>query len=115
MAEIFDCSSDNIGVHLKNIYAEHELEEEATTEEFSVVQQEGSRIVNRQVKHYNLDAIIVVGYRVNNNRATALRKRATKVLREIVINGKHCRTLFHDRRSDYLNKPVADDCLRHAF
>lgn len=87
MAELFDCGADNIGLHLKNIYAEEELEESATTEDFSVVRQEGSRTVNRKVKHYNLDAIIAVGYRVNSKRATAFRQWATKVLKDFVIRG----------------------------
>lgn len=71
IAELFGYSSDNIGVHLKNIYKENELQEEATTGFFSVVQTEGERSVNRNVKFYNLDAIIAVGYRVNSKRATA--------------------------------------------
>ena len=87
MAELFDCGTDNIGLHLKNIYADGELEESATTEDFSVVRQEGSRTVTRKVKHYNLDAIIAVGYRVNSKRATAFRQWATRVLRDFVIRG----------------------------
>ena len=65
MAILFDCSTDNIGLHLKNIYATQELQKEATTEFFSVVQTEGERQVNRKTQFYNLDAIISVGYRVN--------------------------------------------------
>ena len=65
MAELFDCSTDNISLHLKNIYAEEELTLEATAEKISVVRQEGSRQVRRTLEHYNLDAIIAVGYRVN--------------------------------------------------
>lgn len=61
MAEVFDKDSDTIGLHLKNIYAEGELDEKATTEFFSVVQQEGSRNVKRSIKFYNLDAIISIG------------------------------------------------------
>ena len=61
MAELFDCSSDNISLHLKNIYAEEELEREATAEKFSVVRQEGVRQVSRTLEFYNLDAIIAVG------------------------------------------------------
>ena len=60
MAEIFDTSTDNVGLHLKNVFGEGELDEAATTEEYSVVQTEGRRQVRRQVKHYNLDAIISV-------------------------------------------------------
>lgn len=61
----FDCSADNIGLHLKNIYGTNELNQEATTEKISVVQQEGARVVRRNTLFYNLDAIISVGYRVN--------------------------------------------------
>jgi hypothetical protein len=61
-----ETSTDNIGLHLKNIYASGELQETATTEDFSVVQQEGQRFVSRKTKHYNLDAIISVGYRINS-------------------------------------------------
>lgn len=69
MGELYDCSTDNIGLHLKNIYKDLELDINSTTEEFSVVQKEGSREVKRNVKYYNLDAIIAVGYRVNSDRA----------------------------------------------
>ena len=70
MAQLFDCSTDNISLHLKKIYPSGELVEEATAEDFSVVQKEGSRSVTRRTKFYNLDAIISVGYRVNSRRAT---------------------------------------------
>ncbi|GHT01512.1 hypothetical protein AGMMS49525_02430 [Bacteroidia bacterium] len=66
MGLLFETSIDNIGLHLKNIYAEGELKEISTAEDFSVVQQEGNREVCRTVKHFNLDAIIAVGYRVNS-------------------------------------------------
>ncbi len=65
MAQLFDKDSDTIGLHLKNIYQSGELDELSTTEEFSVVQQEGKRQVQRKIRSYNLDAIISVGYRVN--------------------------------------------------
>ncbi|MDR2622393.1 MAG: virulence RhuM family protein, partial [Dysgonamonadaceae bacterium] len=87
IALLFDTSTDNIGLHLKNIYAEGELDEISTTEDFSVVQQEGSREVCRTVKHYNLDTIIAVGYRVNSKRATAFRQWATAVLRDFALRG----------------------------
>lgn len=69
MAELFDKNSDTIGLHLKNIYKSRELEKSATTEESSVVRQEGKRQVRRKIKFYNLDAIISVGYRVNSKKA----------------------------------------------
>lgn len=61
----FDCSADNIDLHLKNMYGTNGLNQEATTEKISVVQQEGARVVRRNTLFYNLDAIISVGYRVN--------------------------------------------------
>ena len=87
MAELFDCSADNISLHLKNIYQDGELQESATAEDFSVVQNEGSRQVSRNIKFYNLDAIISVGYRVNSRRATQFRIWATNVLREFIQKG----------------------------
>ncbi len=87
MGMLFDCSTDNIGLHLKNIYDSGELDEKATTEKISVVRQEGSREVNRTLQFYNLDAVISVGYRVNSIRATQFRQWATSVLREFAIRG----------------------------
>ena len=87
MAELFDCSTDNIGVHLKNIFTTNELDKEATTEKISVVQREGERNVNRATTFYNLDAIISVGYRVNSVRATQFRQWCTYVLRQFAIRG----------------------------
>ena len=87
MAELFDCTADNISLHLKNIYKEEELNAEATTEFFSVVQNEGGRNVSREVKCFNLDAIIAVGYRVNSKKATRFRQWATKTLKEYIIKG----------------------------
>ncbi len=87
MAELFDCSTDNISLHLKNIFLEEELDEKSTTEFFSVVQKEGNRNVSRNVKCYNLDAIIAVGYRVNSKKATRFRQWATKTLKEYIIKG----------------------------
>ena len=72
IAKIFNKDSDTIGLHLKNIFSEQELDENATTENLSVVQIEG----NRKVKRYNLDAIISVGYRVNSKQGTQFRQWA---------------------------------------
>jgi len=87
MAELFQTSNDNISLHLKNIYAEAELDKQATAEDFSVVRLEGSRKVNRRLKHYNLDAIISVGYRVKSHTATRFRQWATARLTEYLIKG----------------------------
>lgn len=87
MAELFDCSTDNISLHLKNIYNDGELDEISTAEEFSVVQREGNRDVRRKTKFYNLDAIISVGYRVNSQKATQFRIWATQILKEYIKKG----------------------------
>lgn len=87
MADLFGCTADNISLHLKNIYDEGELLREATTENFSVVRQEGTRQVNRTLEFYNLDAIISVGYRVNSKQATHFRQWATAVLKEYMTKG----------------------------
>ena len=87
MADLFECTTDNISLHLKNIYKEEELDENGTAEFFSVVQNEGQRNVKRKVKCYNLDAIIAVGYRVNSKKATHFRQWATKTLKEYITKG----------------------------
>lgn len=87
MSELFESSTDNIGLHLKNIFSDNELKESATTEDFSVVQSEGGRRVHRRIKHYNLDAIISVGYRVNSHRGIRFRQWATSTLREHLVRG----------------------------
>ena len=87
MAELFDKDSDTIGLHLRNIYKLGELDEESTTEKYSVVQKEGKRNVKRQIKFYNLDAIISVGYRVNSKRGVLFRKWATQLLKDYLIKG----------------------------
>ena len=87
MAEVFRTSTDNVSLHLKNIFATGELKEAATTEDFSVVQSEGQRKVRRKITHYNLDAIISIGYRVNSRRAVRFRQWATRTLREHLVRG----------------------------
>ena len=87
MGQLYDCTSDNVGLHLKNIYNDNELDKHSTTEEFSVVQKEGNREVKRDVKYYNLDAVISVGYRVNSKEATDFRIWATNTLKEYIKKG----------------------------
>ena len=87
LAQLFDVSTDNIGLHLKNLYQEGELSELATTEDSSVVQKEGSRDVQRIVKLYNLDAILAIGYRIRSPRGVQFRKWANTVLKEYLIKG----------------------------
>jgi len=84
MAELFDVSTDNIGLHLKNIFEDGELTREATTEDSSVVQTEGARQVRRTVSLYNLDAILAVGYRVRSPRGVQFRRWASTVLKEFI-------------------------------
>ena len=87
MAAIFDCSSDNIGQHRQNIYKEQELTESSTTEIFSVVRTEGARTISRKITHYNLDAILSVGYRVSSKRAVIFRQWANSILKDYLIKG----------------------------
>ena len=84
MGVLFECSSDNISLHLKHIFQERELEEDSVTEYFSATASDGK---NYRTKFYNLDAIIAVGYRINSKRATAFRRWATNVLRDYTIRG----------------------------
>jgi len=87
MANLFEKDTDTIGLHLKNIYSEKEIEEDSTTEFFSVVQKEGKRNITRKIKFYNLDAIISVGYRVNSKRGTQFRQWATQRLKDYLVKG----------------------------
>ena len=102
MAELFEKDTDTIGLHLNNIFQTGELEEKSTTEEFSVVQTEGIRKVNRRIKHYNLDAVISVGYRVNSIRGTQFRIWANKILREYLIKGYAVNQPVLEKKKDQL-------------
>lgn len=84
MAKVFDCSTDNISLHLKNIFKDNELNENSVTEKSSITASDGK---NYQTKIYNLDAIISVGYRINSKKATDFRIWATKILKEYMIKG----------------------------
>ncbi|SER87816.1 Fic/DOC family protein [Vreelandella subterranea] len=87
MGSLFATTSENVLMHLQNIFKDEELSEQATTKDFLVVRQEGKRQVRRRIKHYNLDAIISVGYRVSSKRATQFRKWATQVLKDHLVQG----------------------------
>jgi len=109
MAELFDKDSDTIGLHLRNIYKSGELDEESTTEKYSVVQKEGKRNVKRQIKFYNLDAIISVGYRVNSKRGVLFRKWATQLLKDYLIKGyiiNQQRLQKHAKQLDELKETI---------
>lgn len=84
MAVLFDCSTDNISLHLKNIFESGEVDKSSVVEEFSVTASDGK---NYKTKHYSLDAIISVGYRVNSKRATQFRQWATDVLKRYAVKG----------------------------
>ncbi len=87
MSEVFDTTPENVLMHLRNVFASEELAADATTKKFLVVRTEGSRQVKRQIKHYNLDAIISVGYRVNSKRGVQFRQWATHTLRDHLVRG----------------------------
>ena len=87
LSELFQKDVRTINEHIKNIYEERELDEILTIRNFRIVQQEGTRLVERDVNHYNLDVIISVGYRVKSQRGTQFRIWATKVLREYIVKG----------------------------
>ncbi len=87
MAELFQTNIPNVNMHPRNIFADGELQAEATIQEFLIVRQEGNRQVSRAVEHYNLDAIISVGYRLKSAVATRFRIWATQKLREYIVKG----------------------------
>jgi len=108
MSEVFGVDSDTISYHLQNIYDTEELDKKATTEDFAVVQNEGSRQVSRKVVHYNLDAIISVGYRVNSLKATKFRIRATQTLKEYIIKWF---SMDDERLKNWGKNPYFDELL----
>jgi hypothetical protein len=87
MAQLFDTSLPNINMHIKNIYEENELPEEATIKDYLIVRKEGNREVSRKIAHYNLKMIIAVGYRVKSLRGTQFRQWATEILAEYAHKG----------------------------
>jgi len=87
VGDVFDTTPENVLMHLKNIYGDEELDQVATTKDFLAVRTEGARQVKRKLKHYNLDAIISVGYRVNSKRAVQFRQWATGLLRQHLVEG----------------------------
>ena len=99
MAELFDVTTDNISLHIKNIIKEGELDS-STSEESSVVQKEGNREVTRNIKYYNLDMIISVGYRVKSKRGIAFRKWANSVLKKYLLEGY----VVNNKRLEQLEK-----------
>lgn len=105
IAELFDTTKQNISLHIKNIFESGELDENATVKKFLTVQQEGLREVKRNLEHYNLDAIISIGYRVNSASATHFRIWATQILKEYIIKG----FAMDDERLKNPNQPFGKD------
>lgn len=87
MARLFSVESNTITYHLKDLFKTKEITEESTTRKFRVVQEEGNRQVTREILHYNLEAIISVGYKVNSIKATQFRRWATQILQQYAIKG----------------------------
>ena len=108
LAELFQVKPQNITMHLKNIYAEEELNEEATCKDFLQVQNEGGREVRRKRKFYNLDVIISVGYRINSQVATRFRIWATERLKEYIVKGF---TMDDERLKDSDNSRYFEELL----
>ena len=88
MATLYDVGLPTINEHIKKIYADSELEQEATIRKFRIVQTEGSRQVSREVIHYNLKMIIAVGFKINNERAVQFRKWANGIVKDYTIKNK---------------------------
>ena len=108
MSQIFDCSPDNISLHLKNIFNDQELNQNSVTEEFSATATDGKTY---KTKFYNLDAIIAVGYRVNSFKATQFRIWATRVLKEYLVKG----FVLDDERLKQGNKLFGKDYFRELL
>lgn len=109
MADLFQVKVPTVNEHLKNLYAEGEIQQEATIRQYLMVRQEGRRQVNRHIDHYNLDAILAVGYRVRSARGTQFRRWATERLREYLVKGF---TLDDERLK---NPPVAGSAVPDRF
>ncbi|RGE44763.1 hydroxyacid dehydrogenase [Comamonas testosteroni] len=109
MADLFQVSVPTINEHLKTLFADGEIQEEATIRKFRIVRQEGARQVNRQIDHYSLEAILAVGYRVRSPRGTQFRRWATERLSEYLVKGF---TLDDERLK---NPPVGDSAVPDRF
>ena len=107
MAALFDKDVRTVNEHLKNIYKEQELTLGATIRKFRIVQQEGKRSVEREIDHYNLDAIISVGYRVNSKKGTQFRIWATQRLKEYLVQGYAINQQRFDKNAEELQQAIA--------
>ena len=107
MATLYDVGLPTINEHIKKIYADSELEEAATIRNFRIVQTEGSRQVTRDTKHYNLQMIIAVGFKVNSERAVQFRKWVNQIAKDYTIKG----WVMDDERGTYLTEKYFDEQL----
>jgi hypothetical protein len=110
MAELFQTSPQNITIHINSIYSDGEQPEAATCKDYLQVQTEGGRTVRRRIKHYNLDMILAVGYRVRSPRGVQFRQWATEHLREYLVKGftlDDDRLKGRDRLTDYFDELLA--------
>ena len=105
IAELFQKDVRTVNEHLQNIYVEGEIEAQATIRKFRIVRREGSRAVEREIEHYNLDAILAVGYRVRSERGSQFRRWATERLSEYLVKG----FTMDDQRLK--NPPVQGCCV----
>lgn len=107
MGELFGTTPENVLMHLKNIYKDQELEEAATAKKFLVVQTEGKRQVERKLLHYDLDAILSVGYRVNSKQGVLFRKWATQRLKEHLLQGYTLNQQRFEQNAEALKQALA--------
>lgn len=110
MATLYDVDVRTINEHIKKIYRDSELEETSTIRKFRIVQSEGSRQVNRNVNHYNLQMIIAVGFKVNNERAVQFRKWANSIVKDYTIKG-WAMDVERIKRGTYLTEKYFDEQL----
>ncbi len=108
IAQLFDVTSQNVTLHIKNIFKENELDPTATCKESLQVQIEGNRRIERNIKFYNLDVIIAVGYRINSIMGTNFRIWATKTLREHITKGFTINKKQISKNYDAFMKSVSD-------
>ena len=106
MVELFQTTKQNVSLHVNNVFKEGELEQQSTVKEYLTVQQEGQRTVSRQVKYYNLDVIISVGYRVKSKRGTAFRIWANRILKEYLVKGYAVNQRIHSEQMAELRQLV---------
>ncbi len=109
IAQLFECSTDNVSLHLKNIFQTGELDKNSVTEDFSVTATDGK---NYNTKHYNLKAVIALGYRVNSQKATDFRKWATQVLEQYSVRG-YVLDEVRLKNGAYLNRDLCINMNNH--